>query len=120
MTSRELTTAKRLEFVERDLRDHAKSLSAHTDAVKTLEVRVEAIEKARAMRALEEVRREEREEARYVALGVRIDGLTSAVGDVKAGVATIKGTGVKIAWIVISLVLGAASTWILKGGFFTP
>lgn len=115
---RQMDIEKRVDMVERDLRDHAKSLSTHTESIKALEHRTEAIEKARALRALEEVRREEREEARYTALGVRIDGLTSAVVEVKQGVATIKGTGVKIAWIVISLVLGAASTWILKGGFF--
>lgn len=120
MPDRVLTPTQRLDFAERDLRDHSKSLTAHTDAIKALEVRVLAIEEARRARQIEEVRREEREEARHLALGVRLDGLSMQIGEVKKDVSTLKGAGVKVAWIVIALVLGVATTWILKGGFFTP
>lgn len=120
MTGRELTIQQRVENAERDLRDHSKTLTAHNDAIKMLELRTLAIEEARRARQLEEVRREEREEARDRALNVRLDGIVKDIEVVQKDVVSIKGAGAKVAWIVIAIVAGAAVTWMLKGNLLIP
>lgn len=117
MAIRRPTIQERVDLAERDLKDHAKTLSAHNDFLKLLELRVNAIEDARRARQLEEVRREEREEAREKALNVRLDSLERKVGDVQLDVKGIRGAGVKLAWIVITLVAGIVIAFAFKGGF---
>jgi hypothetical protein len=111
------TIQERVELAERDLKDHAKTLSSHNEFLKILELRVNAIEEARRARQLEEVRREEREEAREKALNIRLDSLEKKVGDVQTDVKGIRGAGVKLAWIVITLVAGIVIAFAFKGGF---
>lgn len=120
MVSRELTIQQRVDQAERDLRDHSKTLSAHNDAIKMLELRTLAIEEARRARQLEEVRREEREEAREKALNIRLDSITKDIEAVRKDVISIKGAGAKVAWLVIAIVVGAAVTWLLRGNLIVP
>lgn len=117
---RQLDLEKRMDIVERDLRDHAKTLSAHTDTIKMVEVRTTAIEDARRARAIEEVRREEREEARSQALNVRLDSIVKDITSLSTDVKGIRGTGVKLGWIVITAVTLAVVGWLLKGGTVVP
>lgn len=117
MATRRPTIEQRLDLAERDLKDHAKSLSAHNDFLKMLEIRVAAIEEARRARQLEEVRREEREEARAAAINVKLAGIVQDIAVVQTDVKGIRGAGVKLAWIVITLVAGIIIAFAFKGGF---
>lgn len=117
MVPRRPTIEQRMDLAERNLLDHAKTLTAHNDFLKMLEIRVQAIEEARRARQLEEVRREEREEARETALNLRLDNLFRDLGVVQADVRSIRGAGVKLAWIVITLVAGIVVAFAFKGGF---
>lgn len=111
--NRPLTGAQRLELIERDAGDHSKSLTAHNEALRDHGLRITAIEEARRMRALEEVRREEREEARHTALTLKLNTLQSDI-------TSIKGGWFKFAWIVITIVAGLIITFALRGGGFAP
>lgn len=117
MATRRPTIEQRVDLAERDLKDHAKTLSAHNDFLKMLELRVNAIEEARRARQLEEARREEREEAREKALNIRLDHISRELGEVQTDVKSIRGAGVKLAWIVITLVAGIIVAFAFKGGF---
>jgi hypothetical protein len=114
---RRITIEQRMDLAERNILDHAKSLTAHNDFMRLLEVRITAIEDARRARQLEEVRREERDQARDEALKIRLDGIVKDISLIQSDVKGIRGAGVKLAWIVITLVAGIVVAFAFKGGF---
>lgn len=117
MTARKPTLEQRVALVERDVRSHAESLTAYNGKLQEHGDRLLAIEEARRARQLEEVRREEREEARDIALKLRLTHIDLAIGTVQADVKSIRGAGMKLAWIVITLVAGIIIAFAFKGGF---
>lgn len=116
MAERNLTIVARLDLAERNLIDHAKSLSAHTDFMRMLELRVGAIEDARRIRALDEARREEREEAREIALNLRLDGIVKDIAGLREDVKAQRSGWIKLAWVVIGAFAVAGVAWIVQGG----
>lgn len=68
---------------------------------------------------MDETRREEREDARELALRLRLTAIDLAIGDVKADVVSLRGIGSKVGWIIIGAVILAIVGFVLKGGLFT-
>lgn len=104
--------ARRLENAERDIRDHAKSISEITNHLSDLTnrygelaARTTAIETARAQRAMLEARMEEREDARDKAMEQRFTYIEKKLDNIY-----------KLGWIVVSTFVGALALWVLKGG----
>lgn len=112
-----LSLKERVSLAERDLRERAKTLTVHNDAIRLIDLRTTAIEEARRARELIEVRREEREEARDEALKLRLDQIDKSIDNVQIDVKSIRGAGVKLAWIVITLVAAIVVGFAFKGGF---
>lgn len=120
MPGRELTVEQRLDIIERDSRDHAKTISAHNDTLRDHALRLSAIEEERRARRLEEVRREEREEARHEALKVEIASVKRDVSEVKTDTNSIKASAGKLGWLVVGAVVVIVVGFALRGGGFAP
>lgn len=111
MTGREPTLEQRVATLERDARDHAKTLTAHNGLITDVNEKVSAIEAARQDRLIFEARREEKELARSQAVNERFDRVEDQL---KA----IKDNGNKVVFIVLTAVIGAVVLFMMKGGFY--
>jgi chromosome segregation ATPase len=100
--------AKRLDIVERDLRDHAKSFTAITEQVHNWQQRVIALETVIRKMEIAEARAEERE--------LR---LNERLKNIDADLEAIRGVGTKLLWIVAGGVVTAFLAFLLKGGLIT-
>ncbi len=102
--------SNRLSLVERDTRDHAKTLSA-------LSQEIANINEWRSATNLMTAREDERDKSLYR----RLDEIERSVEAVRtealAGVKEIKGAASRVQWIVISVVIGAVVAFVFKGGF---
>lgn len=88
----------RVDTLERDSRDHAKTLSEIIEKLNLLE-------KENHERRLIEVRAEERSIAR-----------TEQLERIEKDIAGIKAVGSRILWIIVVAVIGAFVTFVLRGG----
>jgi|SRR5690606_21424858 len=96
--AREITLEERVAALERDVRDHSKTLTFIVEKLQILEA-------ANHSRALLDARAEER----AIARGEKLE-------EIQREVAAIKGVGTKLLWIVISAVCAAFVAFILRGG----
>jgi len=96
---------RRLELAERDLRDHAKSLTTIVEANKLQQDRISVLEQAVRKWEIAEARAEERSLRNS-------DRLKSIEEDLEA----LRGVGTKLLWIVAGGVLTAFVAFVLKGG----
>ena len=100
-----MTTAKRLDFVERDLRDHAKSLTALAEAGKAMQDRLFAIERSIQDWRVAEARAEERAKS-----------MQKWMQKVDSELVGIRGAGTKLLWVVGGAIVTAFVAFILRGG----
>lgn len=100
-----LPQIKRMEFVERDLRDHAKSLTSLTDQLGQASMRISALEKVDVVQEVAQARQEERDKA-----------LNSRLTTIESDIRSIKGAGSKLLFIVGTSVVGAFVLFVIKGG----
>jgi hypothetical protein len=105
MTTDKLTPAKRLEFVERDVRDHAKTLTSLTEMQARLAGRMEGLDKADLDQLVTRARREERDTA-----------LNERLTRIEADIKSIKGVFNWLLGIIGASILGAFALFIIKGG----
>lgn len=96
---------RRLELAERDLRDHAKSLTTIVEANKLQQDRISVLEQAVRKWDIAEARAEERSLRNS-------DRLKNIEEDLEA----LRGVGTKLLWIVAGGVLTAFVAFVLKGG----
>jgi septal ring factor EnvC (AmiA/AmiB activator) len=96
---------RRLDLVERDLRDHAKSFTALTNQAATLQDRINALEQAFRKWEIADARAEER--------SVRN---TERLKNIEDEIEALRGVGTKLLWIVAGGVLTAFMAFVLKGG----
>lgn len=104
-----ISPTKRLEYVERDLRDHAKSLTALADAGKNMQDRLVALERSVQDWRVAEARKEERALA-----------LQKWMHKVDEDLKSIRGVGTKLLWIVGGSVVTAFVAFLLRGGIVSP
>ena len=103
--TRGVTQAQRLDFLDRDLRDHSKSLTALTDGIADLGKRITALEEANLSYRVYIAREEERDKA----LQARLSGIETSLNGIKGGFN-------KLLWIIGTGVIGAFVAFIIKGG----
>lgn len=106
-TSSKVTQIKRLEFLERDVRDHAKSLTSMADSINDTNRRLAVLEQAHQQYEIYRAREEERDKA-----------LQERLKSMEAQLKSILGVGSKLLWIVGTSVVGAFIAFLLKGGLF--
>lgn len=99
------TQMERLEIVERDVRDHAKSLSAIFDHQSTTEGRLRLLEEAHSLRLIADARAEER--------SINRDAQLKRIEDDVQG---LKGGVFKLIWLVAGAVVLAFVAFVVKGG----
>lgn len=95
---REETLEERVERHDRDLRDHAKTLSSIVEKLTDMET-------AAHQRAIMDARVEER----AISRGQQLERI-------EADLAAIKGVGTKLLWIVIGSIAAAFLAFVIKGG----
>lgn len=100
-----LPQIKRIEFLERDSRDHAKTLTMLTDQLQQNTLRLGALEKVDIAQEVAQARQEERDKA----LNTR---LTTIENDIRS----IKGAGTKLLYLVAASIIGAFVLFVVKGG----
>lgn len=96
---------RRLDAVERNQTDNAKSLTAVVDNAHAIELRVKAIEAIQFERRIDDERRNAREEA-----------MQKDITSIKSDISSIKGAFTKALWIAGGTVLAAFVAWALRGG----
>ena len=96
---------RRLDLVERDLRDHAKTITTVVETNKNQLERIGFLEQAFRKWEIAEARAEERSLRNS-------DRLKSIEEDLEA----LRGVGTKLLWIVAGGVLTAFVAFVLKGG----
>lgn len=89
---------ERMSNVERDVRDHAKTLSSMLETLRTLE-------QERIERKIVAAREEERDKA-----------LNERLTTIETAIKGIQGVGNKLVWIAATAVFGAFIAFIIKGG----
>ena len=96
---------RRLDLVERDLRDHAKIFTSMTEAQQVTNGRLTALELSFRKWEISDARAEER--------GKRLDEKITRIDDELEG---LKGIGTKLLWIVAGGVVTAFLAFVFKGG----
>ena len=109
MAEREIPVLRRLDMIERDLRDHSKTFTALTNQVSIAQERVNTVEQAVRKWDVADARAEER--------GVR---LNERLKNIEEDIETLRGVGTKLLWIVAGGVLTAFLAFVLKGGLALP
>jgi CHASE3 domain sensor protein len=109
MIDRKLDATAQIETLQRDLRDHAKTLTEIISAQTTLSGRVQMLEQAQGERMVLEARQEERAIAR-IEWQERIE----------KEVNSLRGVGVKLLWIIATGIIGAFIVFMVNGGMATP
>lgn len=100
---------ERFSLVERDVRDHAKSISA-------IATEVAHINDWRTNLNLTAAREDERDKSLYRRLD-EIDRNVEAVRvEAQEGVKGIRNAASRVQWIVVTVVIGAVLTFIIRGG----
>lgn len=100
-----LTVSKRVDLLERDTRDHSKSLTALMDAQSAMIKRLTELEEAHQQRVIYEVREEQRD----IALGLRLLGIEKRLD-------VISSSAFKLFWLVFSAIVLAGVAFVLSGG----
>lgn len=103
-----MTEHDRLGLAERDLRDHAKSLSVLVIEVGKLDIRLTALEKAEMARVIQDAREEERDKA----LNKRLDSIDE-------NIKKIIGDRSKVLWAIGLAILAIVVKWALEGGLIS-
>jgi chromosome segregation ATPase len=101
----DISISRRLDMVERDLRDHAKSFTALTDQASAMQQRIMALEVAFRKWEIAEARAEER--------GHRLNERLEKIDE---DLETLRGVGTKLLWIVAGGVVTAFLAFVLQGG----
>ena len=101
---------ERLQLVERDTRDLAKSVSVLTQEIGGLK-------DWRTSVNLTAAREDERDKSLYRRLDEIEKSVEAVQTEARAGLKEIKGAASRVQWIVISAVIGVIITFIFKGGF---
>lgn len=101
----DVPTVRRLDLVERDLRDHAKTFSAMTEQHQLMQQRVMALETAFRRWEIADARSEERS----LRLNERLEKIDEDLE-------SIRGVGIKLLWIVAGGVVTAFLAFVLQGG----
>lgn len=101
----EIPVIRRLDMIERDLRDHAKTFSAMMEQGLAMQQRVSGLEIAFRKWEIAEARAEEREKR-----------LNERLEKIDEGLETLRGFGAKLLWIVAGVVITAFLTFVLRGG----
>lgn len=104
-----VSPTKRLENVERDLRDHAKSLSTIINNMAENAQRIKSLEAEQISYKVYMAREEERDKA-----------LQSRLGGIEKSLEGIKGGFTKLLWIIGTGVVGAFIAFIMNGGLRLP
>jgi len=93
-----LTLTQRVSLAETDLRDHAKTIGAYTEQLRSTEDRVTTLERQEQARQIEESARKVRDEA------------------LLAAVTSIQTLGSRVQWLVISSIILAFLAFTIGGG----
>jgi hypothetical protein len=101
----DIPISRRLDVVERDLRDHAKSFTALTSQLVGTQDRLAAVEAVIRKWDISEARAEER--------SIRN---AERLKNIEEDIETLRGVGTKLLWIVAGGVLTAFLAFVLKGG----
>jgi hypothetical protein len=100
----------RVQLVERDTRDLAKSVSAVIQELGSLK-------DWRTTVNLTAAREDERDKALYRRLDEIEKSVEGVQSEARTGLKEIKGAAARVQWIVISAVIGVVITFVFKGGF---
>ena|SRR5687767_2863389 len=101
----EIPVMRRLDVIERDLRDHVKTFTAMTEQAQSWHQRLVAVELAFRRWEIAEARAEER--------GIRTrEQLEKMEEELEA----LRGVGTKLLWIVAGGVITAFLAFVLRGG----
>lgn len=103
----------RLSIAEKDLRDHAKSISTIVNEVGRFDSRITVLEKAEMDRLLSETDHNARREERGLALELRLKGIESKLDK-------LLSFWSKISTAIILAFVGLAVAWVVRGGMVPP
>lgn len=107
-TEKPLTTARRIELAERDLRSHARSLSEIIRVQTEQHAELHELREWRVTRMMAEVREDERDKALSDRLSRMEEGIRSGIDSVKKDVQSIRSAGYRVFWIAMGTIVPAA------------
>ena len=94
----------RVNNLERDVRDHSKSISAIVVAASETDKRIDSLEEINNQRNIREARAEERDIQ-----------TAKDMAAIRKDVEGMRGSVSRVAWIIITTVAGSIVVWMLKG-----